>query len=58
MIAGIYYYKWFISEMDESSAWWAAVVSVAVYWLIGDDENAERSFPMVDSFPKKLQHSE
>lgn len=45
-------------EMDESSAWWAAVVSVAVYWLIGDDENAERSYPMVDSFPKKLQHSE
>ena len=48
----------YISEVDEAAVWWASVVSVAVYWLIGDDENAERCFSMVDSFPKKLQATE
>lgn len=46
------------TDLDEASAWWAAIVSVAVYWLIGDDENAERSYLMAESFPKKLHLSE
>jgi len=45
-------------EVDDTSAWWAGVLSVAIFWLTGDDENAERSYPLVDSFPKKLQQSE
>ena len=47
-----------VLELDESSAWWAGVVSVAIYWLVGDDENAERNYTLVDSFPRKLQCSE
>ena len=44
--------------MDEAALWWASVVSVAVHWLMGDDENAERCYSMVDTFPKKFQSLE
>ena len=48
----------YIVEVDESANWWANVVSVAVYWLMGDDENAERCYSLIDSFPKKLHSTE
>ena len=41
-------------ELDEVAMWWANIVSVAHYWLIGDDENAAKSFSVLDVFPKKL----
>ena len=44
--------------VDEVSRWWAAVVSVAFYWLSGDDENAARSYSLLDVFPTQLQASE
>ena len=57
LIKGIFHI-YMITEMDEAAAWWASVVTVAVYWLMGDDENAERCFSMVDTYPKKFQSSE
>ncbi|XP_041360280.1 sterol regulatory element-binding protein 1-like isoform X2 [Gigantopelta aegis] len=44
--------------VDDVSRWWAAVVSVAYYWLLGDDENAARHYGILDTFPKKLQTSD
>ncbi|XP_052279884.1 sterol regulatory element-binding protein 1-like isoform X2 [Dreissena polymorpha] len=46
------------SESAEVTKWWAAVTSVAAYWLIGDDENVERCYQLIDAFPQKLYHSE
>nr|KAG5698523.1 hypothetical protein BaRGS_023226 [Batillaria attramentaria] len=45
-------------EIDEVARWWAAVVSVAYYWLIGDDDNAARNYLLLDVFPPKLQASD
>ncbi|XP_076467423.1 sterol regulatory element-binding protein 1-like [Babylonia areolata] len=45
-------------DIDEVARWWAAVVSVAFYWLTGDDENAARSYPVLDVFPPALQSSD
>ena len=51
-------YLLLFAGIDEVSRWWAAVVSVAYYWLLGDDENAARHYGILDTFPKKLQASE
>ncbi|XP_025084954.1 sterol regulatory element-binding protein 1-like isoform X2 [Pomacea canaliculata] len=45
-------------EVDEVARWWGAIVSVAYYWLIGDDENAARNYSLLDAFPQKLQNSD
>ncbi|CAG0895751.1 unnamed protein product [Cyprideis torosa] len=45
------------STTDEVSQWWAAVVGVAAYWLLGEDEPAERYYPMVESIPEPLKSS-
>jgi len=42
-------------EVDKVSQWWAAVMSVAYYWMNGDDENAARSYLLLDVFPTSLQ---
>ncbi|KAK6173452.1 hypothetical protein SNE40_016898 [Patella caerulea] len=42
-------------EIDETAKWWSAVVGVAYYWLMGDDENASRYYSILDVFPKRLQ---
>nr|QGX48188.1 SREBP [Sinonovacula constricta] len=47
-----------VPELDELSAWWASVISVAAYWLIGDDESAEKNYAIVDSFPASLHRSD
>ena len=44
--------------VDEIAQWWAAVVNVGAYWLSGDDEQAERLYPLLDVFPKYLHSSE
>lgn len=38
--------------------WWSAIITVAINWLAGDEENAEAQYPMCDSFPQKLQQSD
>lgn len=43
---------------DELGQWWSAIITVAINWLAGDEENAEAQYPMCDSFPQKLQQSE
>ena len=43
---------------DEVARWWAAVISLAAYWLTGDDEAAHRLYPTVDALPKQLYNNE
>nr|UVI59225.1 SREBP-1 [Haliotis discus hannai] len=44
-----------VNNADEVSLWWAGIVSVAFYWLKGDDDNAKDYYSVLDVFPKKLQ---
>ncbi|KAJ8297991.1 hypothetical protein KUTeg_024522 [Tegillarca granosa] len=44
--------------VDEVAKWWSALLSVAMHWLNGDDENAERYYSVCDSFPRRLQQCE
>ncbi|KAH9496042.1 Sterol regulatory element-binding protein 1 [Bulinus truncatus] len=43
-----------VTELDEVALWWANIVSVAHHWLLGEDENASRTYSILDVFPKKL----
>ncbi|XP_034249873.1 sterol regulatory element-binding protein 1 [Thrips palmi] len=39
---------------DELARWWASVVGVAAYWLLGEDTHAERLFARVELLPDEL----
>lgn len=41
-------------ESDESSQWWAAVLGVAAYWLLGEDSRAEQLCSRVEAMPEQL----
>ena len=43
---------------DEVAKWWVAVGMVAVHWLKGEDEAAERFYSTVESVPKSLWNAE
>lgn len=43
-----------VSGGDEEAKWWTAVSMVAVHWLQGEDEAAEKFFSTVESVPKIL----
>ncbi|XP_033742232.1 sterol regulatory element-binding protein 1-like [Pecten maximus] len=47
-----------VSGVDEVARWWSSIVSVAMYWLSGDEENAERCYSQCDAFPRPLQQSD
>nr|AHB60716.1 sterol regulatory element-binding protein [Mimachlamys nobilis] len=47
-----------LSGVDEVARWWSSIVSVAMYWLSGDEENAERCYSQCDAFPRALQQSD
>ena len=40
---------------DEVAGWWAAVVAVASYWLLSEEDKAEQLHSRVESFPKSLE---
>ncbi|XP_074649964.1 sterol regulatory element-binding protein 1-like [Tubulanus polymorphus] len=42
---------------DVASKWWSAVLTVATYWLTGDEKNAARFYPIIESFPAVLQNN-
>nr|CAD7461371.1 unnamed protein product [Timema tahoe] len=39
---------------DDVAHWWSAVVGVAAYWLLGEDHQAERLYPRVETLPESL----
>ncbi|XP_075234704.1 sterol regulatory element binding protein isoform X2 [Lycorma delicatula] len=40
--------------VDETAHWWASVIGVAAYWLLGDDVQAEHIYPRVETLPESL----
>uniref|UniRef100_A0A8C5PYT1 Sterol regulatory element-binding protein 1 n=1 Tax=Leptobrachium leishanense TaxID=445787 RepID=A0A8C5PYT1_9ANUR len=47
-----------ITGTDPVAKWWASIVIVAINWLQGDDEGAQRLYPVVEYMPKALHTSE
>ncbi|CAH2307738.1 sterol regulatory element-binding 1-like isoform X1 [Pelobates cultripes] len=43
---------------DPVAKWWASVIIVAINWLQGDDEGAQRLYPVVEYMPKALHMQE
>ncbi|XP_062443862.1 sterol regulatory element-binding protein 1 isoform X2 [Rhea pennata] len=43
---------------DPVSKWWAAVLGTVIHWLQGDEEGAERLYPLVETMPRALQSSD
>ncbi|XP_078273978.1 sterol regulatory element-binding protein 1 isoform X2 [Rhinoraja longicauda] len=47
-----------VTGMDPVMKWWTSMIVVAINWLQGDDEAAERLYPMVECMPKPLHATE
>ncbi|XP_054699688.1 sterol regulatory element-binding protein 1 isoform X3 [Grus americana] len=43
---------------DPVSKWWASIIGTVIHWLQGDEEGAERLYPLVETMPRALQSSE
>lgn len=43
---------------DPVSKWWASLIGTVIHWLKGDEEGAERLYPLVEAMPRALQSSE
>lgn len=39
---------------DETAHWWSAVLGTAAYWLLGEDNQAERLYARVEALPEAL----
>lgn len=39
---------------DEMAHWWSGVVGIAAYWLLGEDSQAERLYPRVETLTESL----
>ncbi|XP_063415532.1 sterol regulatory element-binding protein 1-like [Mytilus trossulus] len=46
------------TQTDNISKWWSAIITVGIFWLSGDEDNAERSYSQCDTFPRQLQQSD
>lgn len=44
-----------VTGMDPVAKWWAAVVMVAIHWVRGDDEAAERLYSVAECLPSELK---
>ncbi|KAF1612379.1 UNVERIFIED_CONTAM: Sterol regulatory element-binding protein 1, partial [Eudyptes pachyrhynchus] len=47
-----------VTGTDPVSKWWASVIGTVIHWLQGDEEGAERLYPLVETMPRALQSSE
>ncbi|NXF31688.1 SRBP1 protein, partial [Nyctibius bracteatus] len=47
-----------IAGTDPVSKWWASIIGTVIHWLQGDEEGAERFYPLVETMPRALQSSE
>lgn len=42
------------SDDDPLSAWWSNLLTTAAYWLLGDDEEAEKYHKLIQKMPKSF----
>ncbi|XP_069784367.1 sterol regulatory element-binding protein 1 isoform X2 [Narcine bancroftii] len=47
-----------VTGTDPVAKWWASMIVVAINWLKGDDEAAERLYPVMECMPKLLHATE
>ncbi|XP_075035303.1 sterol regulatory element-binding protein 1 isoform X1 [Mixophyes fleayi] len=47
-----------VTGTDPVAKWWASIIIVAINWLQGDDEAAQRLYPVVEYMPKPLHTTE
>ncbi|XP_075421985.1 sterol regulatory element-binding protein 1 isoform X2 [Ascaphus truei] len=47
-----------VTGTDPVAKWWASIIIVAINWLQGDDEAAQRLYPVVEYMPKTLYAAE
>ncbi|XP_068099644.1 sterol regulatory element-binding protein 1 isoform X2 [Hyperolius riggenbachi] len=47
-----------VTGTDPVAKWWASIIIVAINWLQGDDEAAQRLYPLVEYMPKSLHATE
>ncbi|KAG8545880.1 hypothetical protein GDO81_020177 [Engystomops pustulosus] len=47
-----------VTGTDPVAKWWASIIIVAINWLQGDDEAAQRLYPVVEYMPKSLHDYE
>ncbi|XP_051876845.1 sterol regulatory element-binding protein 1 isoform X2 [Pristis pectinata] len=47
-----------VTGTDPVAKWWASMIVVAINWLQGDDDAAERLYPVVECMPKPLHATE
>ncbi|NWS60409.1 SRBP1 protein, partial [Chunga burmeisteri] len=47
-----------VTGTDPVSKWWASIIGTVIHWLQGDEEGAERLYPLVETMPRALQSSE
>ncbi|XP_071617258.1 sterol regulatory element-binding protein 1 isoform X2 [Heliangelus exortis] len=47
-----------VTGTDPVSKWWASIIATVIHWLQGDEEGAERLYPLVETMPRALQSSE
>lgn len=43
-----------LGNEDEIAHWWTSVVGVAGYWLLGEDNQAEKLYASVEAIPESL----
>ncbi|KAI1233672.1 hypothetical protein IHE44_0004113 [Lamprotornis superbus] len=47
-----------VTGTDPVSKWWASFIGIVIHWLQGDEEGAERLYPLVETMPRALQSSD
>ncbi|KFM83551.1 Sterol regulatory element-binding protein 2, partial [Stegodyphus mimosarum] len=47
-----------LRQEDRVAYWWASVLGIALAWLLGEDEKAEKLYQDVEAFPKELMNSQ
>ncbi|GIY17301.1 sterol regulatory element-binding protein 1, partial [Caerostris extrusa] len=46
-----------LRQEDRVTYWWASVMAVALAWLLGEEDKAEKLYQDVEDFPKELMNS-
>lgn len=61
MLAYLFIMIWLINKklcnlgfQDDVARWWTGVVGVAAYWLLGEDNQAEKLYANVEAIPESL----
>ena len=49
---------WLSEDSDLVGCWWAALGKVAAYWLLGDINNAQQLYKIIENIPDEIENNE